>query len=270
MIKYCDFRNVKVRYSDSGKGRAIVLIHGFPESLEIWNDFAEPLTGHFRVIAIDLPGFGDTPAIGYVHSMELMAECVKKVMDDIGYRKYVLAGHSMGGYVALAFAELFPKNVSGLCLFHSNAAADSEEKKQDRTRAIEVVKKDARHYVNELVGKLFAPENSEKFREDIERIRAICLRSSKEGIINALAGMRDRKDRQELLKTATFPVQFIIGRKDAVMPAGNLIRQAQLNKNTTLTLLENSGHMGFIEEREKARKALLKFVRKALKKKTTV
>src|SRR5687768_2773898 len=187
MIKFSDFRNTKVRYSDlpvrqagTGKGRALVLIHGFPENLEIWNEFSETLSKNFRVIAIDLPGFGKTPSIGYIHTMELMAECVKSVMDQLGYRKYVLCGHSMGGYVALAFAELFPKNVAGISLFHSNASADSEEKKKDRTRAMEVVKNDPKHYVSELVNKLFAEPNKEVFKKEIENIRAICQTSGKD------------------------------------------------------------------------------------------
>src|SRR4051812_42260347 len=98
MIKYADFKQIKVRYNDSGKGRAIVLLHGFMESLEIWNDFSKELSKTFRVICIDLPGFGETPAIGYVHSMELMANCVKAVMNKERLRKYVIIGHSLGGY----------------------------------------------------------------------------------------------------------------------------------------------------------------------------
>src|ERR1035437_2147572 len=121
MINYSDFRNIKVRYSDKGKGRVIVLLHGFLESLEIWEELSAKLSKRFRVIAIDLPGHGQTPVIGYIHSMELMAECVKAVMDSLDLRKYVVVGHSMGGYAALAFAELFPQRVAGLCIFHSTA-----------------------------------------------------------------------------------------------------------------------------------------------------
>ena len=265
MLKFFEFRKIKIRYSEKGKGRALVLIHGFPESLEIWNEFSENLAKHFRVIAIDLPGFGETASIGYIHSMELMAECVKKLMDDLGYRKYVLCGHSMGGYVTLAFAELFEKNVSGISLFHSNAFADSDEKKKDRTRAIDLVKKDAKHFVNELVNKLFAESNKELFKNEIEEIRKICQSTKKEGIINALAGMRDRKDRQHILKSANYPIQFILGKQDVVMPFDALAKQVDLCKNPTLTVLEKSGHMGFIEEKEKAQKALLKFTRKAFR-----
>lgn len=265
MIRYSSFRNVKVRYSDTGKGRAIVLIHGFPESLEIWNEFSQALAKHFRIIAIDLPGFGETAHLGYAHSMELMAECVKSVMDDIGYRRHVLVGHSMGGYVALAFADLFPKNVSGLCLFHSSAFADSEEKKKDRLRGVEIVKKDQRRYVSELINKLFAPSNTGKFQKETAQLKEAAYRAPSAGIINALLGMKDRPDRQHVLKKAHFPIQFIIGREDQVMPCEVLLAQTKLSKKISTLVIENCGHMGFYEAREEAQKTLLKFARKCFR-----
>lgn len=117
MIKFTTFRKARIRYSDEGKGRTIVLIHGFPENLEIWKEFSAILSKGFRVIAIDLPGLGESENIGYVHTMDLMAKCVHSVLEELQLRKYVLVGHSMGGYVGLAFAELFPENIKGLCLF---------------------------------------------------------------------------------------------------------------------------------------------------------
>src|SRR4051812_6939833 len=107
MIKHSIFRETKVRYSDKGKGRVIVLLHGFLESLEIFDELSAKLSKSFRVISIDLPGHGQTPVLGYIHSMELMAQCVKSVLDSLHLKKYVVVGHSMGGYAALAFAELF-------------------------------------------------------------------------------------------------------------------------------------------------------------------
>ncbi|MDQ3046813.1 MAG: alpha/beta fold hydrolase, partial [Bacteroidota bacterium] len=130
MNHWAEFKKTKVRYSDTGKGRVIVLIHGFLCSHEVWSEFVKHLSKRFRVITVDLPGHGDTASIGYYHSMELLAQSVKAVLDKAGVRRYVLAGHSMGGYAALAFAELFPENVSGLCLFNSTSYADTEDKKK--------------------------------------------------------------------------------------------------------------------------------------------
>jgi pimeloyl-ACP methyl ester carboxylesterase len=265
MIKYTTFRNTKVRYSDTGKGRAIVLLHGFPESMEIWKEFSESLSKHFRIIAIDLPGFGETACIGYSHTMDLMAECAKAVMDEIGYRKYAVLGHSMGGYVALAFADLFPKNTSGICLFHSSALPDSEEKKKDRVRASEIVKKDQKHFVSELVNKLFAPANVPEFEDRIGELKEIGNNTPSQGIINALLGMKDRPDRQHILKKAPYPVQFIIGKDDQVMPYAVLFEQTRLSPKINALVVENCGHMGFYEAKEKTLKAVLKWARKCFR-----
>ena len=120
-MPYAEFKKVKVKYSDVGKGRVIVLVHGFLCSHEVWTELAKSLSKRFRVIAIDLPGHGETPCIGYYHSMELLAQCIKAVLDKAKVRRYILAGHSIGGYAVLAFAELFPENVSGLCLLNSSS-----------------------------------------------------------------------------------------------------------------------------------------------------
>ena len=119
MLKTCLYKNAPVTFSETGKGRAVVLLHGYLGSHKIWEQTVSNLSKTYRVIAIDLPGHGGTSSYGYAHSMELMAKCVKSVMDHLRLKTYVIVGHSMGGYVALAFADLFPDNLKGLCLYHS-------------------------------------------------------------------------------------------------------------------------------------------------------
>ena len=108
MIKTYLYKKATVTFSDTGKGRVVVLLHGFLGSHQIWEQTISFLSKSFRVIAIDLPGHGSSDCIGYIHTMELQAKCIKAVMDCLRLKKYVLVGHSMGGYAALAFAELFP------------------------------------------------------------------------------------------------------------------------------------------------------------------
>ena len=259
MIKQAEFRNVKVRYSDKGKGRVIVLLHGFLESLEIWDEFSNKLSKRFRVLAIDLPGHGKTPAIGYVHSMELMAECAKAVLDSLELRKYVVAGHSMGGYVALAFAEMFPQNLSGLCIFHSTAMPDSDEKKKDRDRVAEIVKKDHTQFVSDLIPKFFAKENLSILKEEVAKAKQIALNTPKEGIVAALKGMKERPSRELVLKNANYPVLFIIGKQDVILAWDNLLLLTSLPTKSYNIVLEHSGHMGFYEASEETFKALKKF-----------
>jgi len=261
MIKFAEFRKTKVRYSDKGKGRVIVLLHGFLESLEIFEEFSAKLSKGFRVIAIDLPGHGQTPNVGYIHSMELMAQCVKEVMDQLHLKKYVVVGHSMGGYVALAFAELFPEPVAGLCLFHSTAMPDSEEKKKDRERVAEIVKKDHKQFVSDLIPKLFAADNLPLLKDEVARAKQIALDTPKEGIVAALLGMRDRPLRELVLKHAKCPVLFIIGKKDVILAWENLLLLTSLPKRSYNIVLEHSGHMGFYEAPVETVKALRKFSR---------
>jgi pimeloyl-ACP methyl ester carboxylesterase len=265
MIRYAEFRNILVRFSDTGKGRTLVLLHGFPETMEVWEEFSVKLSRHFRVIAIDLPGHGETPCIGYVHNMELMAECVKAVMDSLGLRRYLITGHSLGGYAALAFAELFPDQLSGLCLFHSNVLADTAEKKADRERVIKLVKKDTKHYVNEVISSLFAAENTVLFKEDIRELKHQARAISRQGIVNALEGMKDRPKRDWVLQYAHYPVLFIIGKEDRVIPFEMALEQARTTPKAGILILEHSGHMGFIEEKKKAQDGLMRFARKCFR-----
>ena len=118
-MKTVNFKYGKIAFKVKGKGRAIVLLHGFLESSEIWSGYAEKLSRVYKVVLIDLPGHGQSDCFGYVHRMELMAQSVKAVLDSLHLRRYILVGHSMGGYVSLAFAGLYAENMKGMVLFHS-------------------------------------------------------------------------------------------------------------------------------------------------------
>ncbi len=262
MIKHASFRQTDIFFTDEGKGRAIVLLHGFIEDKSIWKEFSKQLSKLYRVICIDLPGFGETPGIGYVHSMEMMACSVKAVMDHLNLRRYAIVGHSMGGYVSLAFAELYPKNISGLCLFHSTATADSDEKKTERTRVIEIVKRDPILFVKNFFAKLFAPENITALGEKIDVLRENAEKIKKQNIVNALEGMKSRPDRRKVLTKSDYPVLFLAGAQDAVIPPEPLKSQVKLCKQGKLLLIENAGHMGFLEAEKECMKAIKSFARK--------
>ncbi len=261
MIKTISFRGDQVAYSDRGKGRTVVLLHGFLGSKEIWETMSATLSKHFRVIAIDLPGHGQTGCYGYIHSMELMARCVKKVMDSLRLKRYVIIGHSMGGYVALAFGELFNDNLRGICLFHSTAYADSEQKKKDRSRAIKLVKTDARLYTRDTIKNLFATRNLPHLKKEIQFARKIATKTSRRGIVAALEGMKDRPNRDIILNFARYPIMMIIGRYDNILPMQSLLNQSELIRNRHILLLENEGHMGFLEAPELCTKHLKRFLR---------
>lgn len=262
MNKSAVYRRENISFTDQGKGRAVVLLHGFLGSKAIWQHTAQNLAKSYRVIAIDLPGHGETPSIGYAHSMEMMARSVKAVMNFLKLKRYVIVGHSMGGYVALAFADLFPDNLRGLCLYHSTAYADSDEKKTDRLRAIQLVKSSKTVYTKNTIRNLFASKNLKYLNDEIAFATGIAKSMDKRGIVAALHGMRDRPGRDIILGMVSYPVMMVIGEHDNVLPASVLLEQAQLIRNRTVLYLEHDGHFGFLESPRQSNKALRAFLRK--------
>jgi len=262
MYKQVLFKNTPISYIEQGKGRPLILLHGFLESSEIWLEFINELSLKYRVVAIDLLGHGQSGCLGYVHSMELMADCIKHVLKCLKLRKVLLVGHSMGGYVSMAFAEKYPDDVKGLCLFHSSAAADNELKKKDRDRLIKLVKFSKKDLIKGLIPNLFAKENKKKHKKSIILLQKAARKISKQGIIAALEGMKERREREIVLRFCSYPVLFIIGAKDPVFSVDAVMEQASLPRNSTAILLDNVGHMGFLEAQEETLKALSVFAKK--------
>lgn len=265
MNKTAIFKKGKITFSDTGKGRVVVLLHGFLGSKEIWDSTIRNLSKSYRVIAIDLPGHGQSDCFGYVHTMDLLAKSVKAVMDSLRLKKYIIIGHSMGGYAGLAFAELFPDNLKGLCLYHSTAYADNDEKKRDRTRSIKVVKANHKIFTTEVIRNLFATKNVKYLKEEISFAQKIASKTSKQAIIASLEGMKDRPNRDIILGLVEYPIMFVIGELDNVLPASQLLEQTEILKNKHLLYLEHDGHMGFLESPKQSNKALRKFLRACYK-----
>lgn len=261
MTKTVHFREGKIRYTDTGKGRAVVFLHGFLENLEMWNYYTTHLPKKIRSICIDLPGHGKSDNFGYVHSMNLMAESVRAVLKQEGLRKVILVGHSMGGYAALSFAETYPDMIKGVSLFFSSAAADSLEKKKNRNRAIKLVEQNKSSFVRNSIPLLFTERNRKKYAKTIKTLIKKANQMGVQNIIAALGGMRDRSDNEIVLKFAPFPFSFIIGDMDPVLPAEMLIKQSEIPLNSTLVILKNTGHMGFIENKKATYLAVKEFIK---------
>ncbi|MDP3946656.1 MAG: alpha/beta hydrolase [Lutibacter sp.] len=252
-------KNTNIHFTSIGKGNAVVLLHGFLENSAMWNEIANILSKRNRIICIDLLGHGQSGNLGYIHSMEDQAQMVKAVLNHLRLRKYVFVGHSMGGYVALAFAKLFPESVKGLCLMNSTALPDSEEKKLSRDRAIKAVKQNHKTFVRIAIPMLFAEKNREIFLKEIEQITKEALQLSSQGIIAALEGMKIRKNQTSIYKTANFPIQMVIGKQDPALDYDSLINQT---KNTKVKVIEfPDGHMSHVENKEKLIKNLSDFIK---------
>ncbi len=251
------YKNTQISHSDTGKGNAVVLLHGFLENQTMWQDLVLELSKKHRVITLDLLGHGESGCLGYVHSMEENAEVVRAVLSKLRIRKAIFVGHSMGGYVALAFAELFPTTVKGLVLLNSTSKADSEERKANRSRAIKAVKKDYVGFIRLSISNLFNPDNRERLSNEIEKVKIVALKTPLQGIVASLEGMKIRKDRESVFRAATFPMLLILGEKDGVLNYEDNLKQIE-NTNVKLVSFPD-GHMSHIENREELKTVLLNF-----------
>ncbi|MFH0895690.1 MAG: alpha/beta hydrolase [Bacteroidota bacterium] len=244
------FKEKKIHFKITGSGPAIVFLHGFTESLEIWNAFATRLKKQCTVVCIDLPAHGKSEVVEKVLTMDLIADIVKHVLDECKIKQCVMVGHSMGGYVTMAFAEKYPEMLKGFCLFHSNASADSEEAKQNRDRAAALVLSSHSEFLYSFIPDLFAPENVKKFTVEIEELKnAAASQMTPEGIVACLKGMKERPDRTHVLKNSKVPVLFILGKKDKRIPVDVVMKQVVLPAHSQLLLLD-IGHMGYLEAKE--------------------
>jgi len=251
-----------IHFTTAGKGDTIVLLHGFTEDLRIWKKFSARLSKKYRVICIDLPGHGKSECVAEVHTMELLADVISAVLKKLKVKKCLMIGHSMGGYVTLAFASGYPGMLQGFGLFHSHCFADSPEDKRNRTRTIEVVKKDRSGFLNMFIRGLFPEEVHGKFHKEIESLIRCARDLPRDGIIAALKGMRERKDQKNLLRSTKLPVLFILGLKDSKAPVSRLWEMISLPAVSESLILRDCGHMGYIEAPEITLKAVRNFARK--------
>lgn len=259
-MKLIHYKNSKISYSDIGKGTAVVLLHGFLENQTMWHYLAPELSKKYRLITIDLLGHGDTECLGYVHTMEDNADMVREVLSELRIRKAVFGGHSMGGYVALAFAELYPDYIKGLILLNSTSRADNEERKLNRDRAIKVVKKDYVSFVRLSIANLFTEDHREQLNDEIEKVKLEALKTPLQGIVASLEGMKIRKDREVLLHFGPYPKMLVLGKKDPVLNYENSLEQIE-NTNVKLVTFPD-GHMSHIENKEELKTAMLDFLKK--------
>lgn len=252
------YKNRKVHYTASGSGPAVVLLHGFLEDLTMWDALEHKLNKNHRIVRIDLLGHGQTENQGEIHSMEDQAKMVRFVLEELKIDRYTVIGHSMGGYIALAMAEAYPGDLTGLCLMNSTSLADSEEKKRNRDRAVEAVKNNHRSFVRIAIPGLFAPENREKYAESVQEATEVALRIPVGGITAALEGMKIRKDRSAIFKNGTYPKLLVIGRKDPALDLKTLMPQTKFPGVETVTF--DDGHMSHIENREELTQNLVRFL----------
>ena len=216
-MKTIIYKDIPLAYQDQGKGPVLLLLHGFLENSHMWDAVAPDWAETHRIVQVDLLGHGQSGCLGYIHTMEMMAEAVIAILAHLRIGKVTLIGHSMGGYVALAFAKLHPERVRGLCLLNSTALSDDLDRQHNRDRAIKAVKQNHRAFISMSIANLFAPNNRERFSAEIENVKREALKTPLQGIVAALEGMKVRSDHTDILQQSDFKMLMIIGLKDPVL-----------------------------------------------------
>lgn len=254
------YKGKKLFYRVKGAGSLVVLLHGFGEDGSVWKAQFD-LFPNFQLLVPDLPGSGSSEAVEDM-SMEGLADAVNAVIQTFFEgQKIILIGHSMGGYVALAFAEKHPKALSGLGLFHSTAFADSEAKKETRQKGIRFIESHgAAEFLKTTTPGLFSPKTKEEHPGLIDELLASTRNFSADCLVSYYKAMMQRPDRTTVLKNSEVPVLFVMGRHDTAVPLQDGLAQCHLPGMAYIHVLEHSGHMGMVEEREKTARLLVQFV----------
>lgn len=272
MQKIFKTNSAAIAYRIMGEGIDVVLLHGFGEDSNIWNNQIDFLTPHCRLIVPDLPGSGrsvlcnneELPSVSthQPSSIEYYADQVRALLQHENISSCIMLGHSMGGYITLSIAENFPSLLNGFGLIHSSAFADTDEKKETRLRSI-ILMEDygAQRFLKNttplLFGQLFKNESPEKVNNLIERGNNF----SKLTLQQYYTAIMKRPDRTAVLKASDVPVLFIIGTEDIAAPMEDVLQQVHLPKIAYIHILEQTGHMGMLEDAEKMNTAILEFIK---------
>jgi pimeloyl-ACP methyl ester carboxylesterase len=272
-FKTFTYQSSKIFYRTVGKGKPVILLHGFAEDGDVWKNQIEFLREHCYLIIPDLPGSGKSEMINDM-SIEGMVEVIKELL-NIELQKFpvilseaeeqgmegVLIGHSMGGYISLAFAEKYPELLASIALVHSSAFADSDEKKANRSKSIEFVKKNGafeflKAVITDLFTETWAANNQQAIDAQIEKSKGF----TDEAIIAYYQAMINRPDRTAVLKNFNKPILFIIGQHDKAVPFEQSMQQCYLPNQSHIHILRNTAHMGMLEEADKVNQALLQLI----------
>ncbi len=233
-----------VFYTDTGKGFPVVLLHGFCETQAVWHSFAPKLAPHYRVITIDLPGFGQSKRLADGFSISDVAASILSLLSKLGITQCVTIGHSLGGYVTLEMVHQQPGMFNGFGLFHSSAYADTDERKVSRNKVIEFVSKNG---VEAFIETFIPPLFFDKENPHIPFAVKMALQTTPETLTGYAKAMRDRPDRTSVIKKSLNPVLFIAGENDTVVTPEALRQQAMLAQKPALHLVKGVAHMGMFE-----------------------
>jgi pimeloyl-ACP methyl ester carboxylesterase len=264
MIKSFHYNNAHIFYSTEGDGNAVILVHGFGEDSNVWKEQLV-LKEHCKLIIPDLPGSGKstfTKQEPQASTIEFYAGCIYALLKNENIDSCILLGHSMGGYITLAFAEKYREMLNGFGLIHSTAFPDSEEKKQNRQRGIEMMDQYGSYpFLKNTTPNLFSNKFKQEHPEKVNSLIEDGNKFSKEALQNYYRAMMQRPDRTSVLKNSKVPVLFVIGTEDVAAPVQDVLKQVHLPEIAYIHIYENTAHMGMWEASEKLNTAILEFIK---------
>ena len=245
-MKYVEVDHFKVAYQEAGQGDVLLLIHGFCGSSGYWDNVISELAKDNRVIAIDLPGHGKSAVQDNVNEIKEYATLMKNFLDTLEIDKVTMLGHSLGGYITLAFADKYANRLNGFSLIHSTAFPDSEEGKKGRSAAIEKIDSEGiEPFIDGLVPKLFSPTNAKSHEKEVDEAIKIGYMTSPSGAKSALIAMKNRNDLRKVLDDTSVPVLLLAGEDDQLISPERTFTAT--GDNIKQVVLPGVGHMSMYE-----------------------
>ncbi len=263
MQKTFRYNNADIFYRIEGEGKPVMLLHGFGEDSQIWDKQAEFLKEQYQIFLPDIPGSGNSGILQHVSEVAITdyADCMYALLQHENIAQIIMLGHSMGGYITLAFAEKYPGLLKAFGLIHSTAFGEDEEKKQNRLRSNKTIDQYGSYaFLKAAIPKLFSKKFKTKYPEKVKELIEQGKNFSKKALQEYNLAMMNRPDRTHVLRGSELPVFFVIGTEDVVAPLNDVLQQTHLPKTAYIHILENVAHEGMWEATEKVNQYLLNFI----------
>ncbi len=274
MQKHFSYSGAQIYYRVEGNGQPVVLLHGFAEDSTVWEQQISFLKDHCMLIIPDLPGSGkstllnESTKVNSTHADQPIdltdyADCIRQLLLEEAIQKCMLLGHSMGGYITMAFAEKYPELLDGFGLIHSTAYADSEEKKKVREKGIDLMGKyGGASFLKNATPNLFADVFKKNHPEIVSQLINDTAYFTTEALQQYYRAMMNRPDRRMVLKGNHLPVLFVIGTEDVAVPMDEMLEQTHLPSNSYIHVMKEVGHMSMLEQPDALNKLILAFIKK--------
>lgn len=232
--------------------KTILLVHGYACDSRVWKSIIEPISNHFSVITLDLPGYNTQEDIKAYFTLKELASQIAEQINSLDLTKIIFLGHSMGGYIGLEFLSQFPDLLDSLVLLNSHCFTDSQEKSTNRTKTINFLeRRGSQIYINEIYKTLFGNEFYEKNSTIINELKENAKKYPVETLINSCSAMIERVDHSDTIKTSSIPIHFLLGDRDALIPIDEYSSMLMLNPHIQKhKILNNCGHMGMYEAKD--------------------